>query len=231
MKLAIALITTAIAIDTSRRRHVTSPYKDNPALLVAAPPGAPARLAARQPGVGPAPRDPASPWPGGQAPTPQKHRPPTARRLAAHLGSGGEAPHSKGVAMHGSPRPGKAALAVLAVLATAPLAAAQNLEVHYINVGWGSAVFLKGPDGTTVLLEAGNTGDGTNEVVPYLQSIGHAPAAGFPYTIPGHQHCDHIGGLDEVIGAGYDVRVRNYYNGSTYASSCVDQWNAAAGGT
>jgi len=34
---------------------------------------------------------------------------------------------------------------------------AQNLEIHYINVGWGSSVFVKGPNGTTVLLEAGNT--------------------------------------------------------------------------
>lgn len=108
-----------------------------------------------------------------------------------------------------------------------------DLEIHYINVGWGSSVFVKGPGtaGKTVLLEAGNTGDGTNRVVPYLQSIGLAPSAGLDYTIVGHQHCDHMGGLDEVIQAGYDVRVANYDNGSTYASSCVDQWNAAAAGT
>ena len=115
------------------------------------------------------------------------------------------------------------------LLATA--AVAQQLEIHYINVGWGSSVLVKGPDGTTVLLEAGNTGKGTNEVVPYLQSIGLPPSAGLDYTIAGHQHCDHIGGLDEVVNAGYDVRVKNYYNGSSYASSCVDGWNAASAGT
>jgi beta-lactamase superfamily II metal-dependent hydrolase len=107
----------------------------------------------------------------------------------------------------------------------------QNLEIHYINVGWGSSVFVKGPNGTTVLLEAGNTGKGTSEVVPYLQSIGVPPASGFDYTIAGHQHCDHIGGMDEVINAGYNVRIRNYYNGSSYSSSCVTGWNAAAGTT
>src|SRR5438128_2778151 len=64
---------------------------------------------------------------------------------------------------------------------TAPL----PLEIHYINVGWGGAVFLKGPDGTTVLMEAGNTGKGTGQVVPYLQSIGATPAAGVDYTIAG----------------------------------------------
>ena len=105
---------------------------------------------------------------------------------------------------------------------------AQQLEIHYINVSWGGAVLVKGPDGTTVLMEAGNTGKGTAYVVPYLKSIGIMPANGLDYTIAGHQHCDHIGGLDEVVQAGYNVRIKNYYNGSSYASSCVDGWNVVA---
>jgi beta-lactamase superfamily II metal-dependent hydrolase len=109
--------------------------------------------------------------------------------------------------------------------------AAQQLEIHYINVSWGGAVLVKGPDGTTVLMEAGNTGKGNAYVAPYLQSIGITPANGLDYTIAGHQHCDHIGGLDEVVQAGYNVHVKNYYNGSSYASSCVDGWNAAAATT
>ena len=107
-------------------------------------------------------------------------------------------------------------------------ATAQQLEIHYINVGWGGSVLVKGPTGTTVLMEAGNTGKGTAYVVPYLQSIGLVPATGLDYTIAGHQHCDHIGGLDEVVNAGYNVHIKNYYNGSSYASSCVDEWNAKA---
>ncbi len=107
----------------------------------------------------------------------------------------------------------------------------QQLEIHYIDVGWGGSVLIKGPDGTTALLEAGGTGKGTSYVVPYLQSIGIQPANGLDYMIGGHQHCDHIGGLDEVINAGYNVRVKQYYNGSSYASSCVDGWNAAAATT
>src|SRR5256714_11133513 len=108
---------------------------------------------------------------------------------------------------------------------------AQTLEIHYIDVGWGGSVFIKGPTGITVLLEAGNTGMGTQYVVPYLKSIGVQPANGFDYMIGGHQHCDHIGGLDEVINAGYNVRIKQYYNGSSYASTCVDGWNAAAATT
>jgi beta-lactamase superfamily II metal-dependent hydrolase len=121
-------------------------------------------------------------------------------------------------------------LPVFLFLVVLPLAA-QNLEIHYIDVGWGGSVFIKGPDGTTVLMEAGNTGMGTQYVVPYLKSIGVQPANGIDYVIGGHQHCDHIGGLDEVIQAGYNIHIKQYYNGSTYASSCADGWNSASAGT
>ena len=118
------------------------------------------------------------------------------------------------------------------VLALLPISvAAQQLEIHYINVGWGGSVLVKGPNGTTVLLEAGNTGRGTGRVVPYLQSIGITPANGLDYTFAGHQHCDHLGGLDEVIQAGYNVHVKNYYNGSSTTSTCVTGWNSAAATT
>lgn len=122
-------------------------------------------------------------------------------------------------------------IATLAALLFPFSLAAQQLEIHVINVGWGQSTFIKGPTGVTMLLEAGNTGKGSAEVVPYLQSIGHAPSAGFDYTVVGHQHCDHAGGMDEVINAGYNVRVRNYYNGSTYSSSCITGWNSAAATT
>ncbi|MBV9495644.1 MAG: lamin tail domain-containing protein [Acidobacteria bacterium] len=107
----------------------------------------------------------------------------------------------------------------------------QNLEIHYIDVGWGGSVLIKGPNGTTVLLEAGDTGEGTAHVVPYLKSIGIQPANGLDYMIGGHQHCDHIGGLDEVISAGYNIHQKNYYNGSTTTSTCVTGWNTAAATT
>ncbi len=125
----------------------------------------------------------------------------------------------------------RAAALGCACVAVASGVRAQNLEIHTINVGWGSSVFVRGPDGTTVLLEAGDTGKGTARVVPYLQAIGVAPASGLDYTIVGHQHCDHLGGLDEVVAAGYDVHLANFDNGSNYTTSCVTQWNAAAAST
>jgi hypothetical protein len=45
---------------------------------------------------------------------------------------------------------------VFLFLVALPLAA-QTLEIHYIDVGWGGSVFIKGPTGITVLMEAGNT--------------------------------------------------------------------------
>jgi beta-lactamase superfamily II metal-dependent hydrolase len=106
-----------------------------------------------------------------------------------------------------------------------------KLEIHYINVQQGGATLVVGPDGTTVLIDAGGNGKGSSKVVPYLQSIGLAPSDGLDYTIAGHQHSDHIGGFDEVLAAGYDVRKRNYYNGSPYASATVDAWRAACTAT
>jgi beta-lactamase superfamily II metal-dependent hydrolase len=119
----------------------------------------------------------------------------------------------------------------LAILLSTVTLSAQQLEIHYIDVGWGGSVFIKGPSGTTVLLEGGDTGEGTAHVVPYLKSIGVQPANGLDYVIGGHQHCDHIGGLDEVINAGYNVHIKQYNNGSTYASSCADGWNTASAST
>jgi len=117
------------------------------------------------------------------------------------------------------------------ILGLSATASAQQLEIHYVNVGWGNSVLVKGPNGTTVLMDAGDTGMGTARVVPYLKSIGIQPANGLDYTIVSHQHCDHQGGMDEVVNAGYNVHVRNYNNGSSYSSSCVTQWNAAAATT
>jgi beta-lactamase superfamily II metal-dependent hydrolase len=123
------------------------------------------------------------------------------------------------------------ALLFAALCAVASVLAAGDLRIHTIDVGWGGSVLVQGPDGTTVLLEAGEANRGSDSVVPYLRRIGVRPENGLDYTIAGHQHCDHVGGLDEVINAGYDVHLKNYDNGSTYTSGCVTQWKAAAATT
>ncbi len=105
------------------------------------------------------------------------------------------------------------------------------LEVHQINVQQGSATLVIGPNGTTVLMDAGSTGKGS-EITGYLQSLGLNPADGLDYTIVSHQHSDHLGAMDEVVQAGYDVLVENWYNGSGYSTSAVTEYfNAMAGTT
>lgn len=105
------------------------------------------------------------------------------------------------------------------------------LEIHHINVQQGDCVFMVGPNGTTVLVDGGKNGKGNREVVPYLKSIGIEPSVGLDYMIGTHMDADHVGGLDEVIGAGYDVKRNVYDNGSTKSTSTVENYRTAAGST
>lgn len=72
------------------------------------------------------------------------------------------------------------------------------LKIHHINVGQGDAALIVSPTGVTMLIDAGNDGDGTAKVLPYLA------AQGITYLnciLCSHYHSDHLGGLDEVINA------------------------------
>ncbi|MBI1746773.1 MAG: MBL fold metallo-hydrolase [Acidobacteria bacterium] len=103
-----------------------------------------------------------------------------------------------------------------------------KLEIHYINVHWGTSILVIGPDGTTLLMDGGETGRGRTDVLPYLTSIGLAPEDGLDYMLLSHQHCDHAGGLPEIIRAGYDVRQKIYFNGSDRSSGCINRFFDAA---
>ncbi len=102
------------------------------------------------------------------------------------------------------------------------------LEIHYINVGWGTSVLVIGPDGTTLLMDGGREGMGVSKVIPYMESLGLRRADGLDYTMASHLHTDHINGLTEVLNGGYDVREANYYNGSTNSNSYVTAYRNAA---
>ncbi len=102
------------------------------------------------------------------------------------------------------------------------------LEIHYINVGWGTSVLVIGPDGTTLLMDGGRQGMGTAHVIPYMQSLGLMQSDGLDYMMASHQHSDHIDGLTEVMNNGYDVRLAVYYNGSSYNTQNVTNFRNAA---
>jgi beta-lactamase superfamily II metal-dependent hydrolase len=106
-----------------------------------------------------------------------------------------------------------------------------SLEIYSINVQQGASTLVIGPDGTTVLMDAGDDGKGAGEVVPYLKGLGLAPADGLDYTLASHLHDDHVGGFDEVFAAGYDVSENNWYNGSSHWSDDVQHYWTEASGT
>jgi beta-lactamase superfamily II metal-dependent hydrolase len=119
---------------------------------------------------------------------------------------------------------------------------AQNLEIHQINVSNGNAVFIKGPNGTTILYDSGDSGRGSTRVLPFLQSPtgggmpapGGSPRTALTYAIMSHQDSDHLGGADEIFGAGsslYDVQVKNYFNGSTKTGTQITEYLNAASAT
>jgi competence protein ComEC len=77
----------------------------------------------------------------------------------------------------------------------APLALADKLKVHYIDVGQGDSEFIELPDGKTMLIDAGNPENG-QDVVNYIKGLGHS---NIDYLIATHPHADHIGGMTTVV--------------------------------
>ena len=69
------------------------------------------------------------------------------------------------------------------------------LRVHYLDVGQADSEFIELPDGKTMLIDAGNKGDGSN-VVSYIKNLGYST---IDYLVATHPHEDHIGGMAEVI--------------------------------
>lgn len=85
-----------------------------------------------------------------------------------------------------------------------PQAAAQNLSVHFIDVGQGDSIFIHTPQGENILIDAGNKNKG-DAVVNYLKK---QKVKTIHYMISTHPDADHIGGLDEVLKA---FVVKNVY--------------------
>lgn len=70
------------------------------------------------------------------------------------------------------------------------------LEVHFLDVGQGDAIFIQTPTGRQVLIDGGRSGSGTvasvSEVVPFTDRS-------LDIVVATHLDADHIGGLAEVL--------------------------------
>lgn len=117
-----------------------------------------------------------------------------------------------------------AIVAVLAVFAAGPARA--ELSIHIINVDQADACLIISPTGGTMLIDAGDNGDGSSIVVPYLQGYG---LQALDYIVATHYHADHIGGIDEVVSyLGIDsVRVAVYDRGWSYTTPTYTSYASA----
>jgi competence protein ComEC len=114
-------------------------------------------------------------------------------------------------------------------ISTQASAAERNLEVHIIDVSQGDSFFIRSPSGMTVLLDAGNTGFGTEIVLPYLRGLG---ITSIDYIVASHYHMDHIGGLDEVVnGLGGQAQITKaaYDRGGTYRAKSFTEYISSIG--
>ena len=88
------------------------------------------------------------------------------------------------------------ALLLILLLTALPMAfSASALQVHYIDVGQADSIFIKAPNGETILIDAGNNGD-AKTIVDYLKK---QKVKKLDYVIGTHPHEDHIGSLDTII--------------------------------
>lgn len=69
------------------------------------------------------------------------------------------------------------------------------LKVHFLDVGQADSIFIQLPNNETMLIDAGNNGDGET-IVAYLKT---QKVTKIDYLIGTHPHEDHIGGMDTVI--------------------------------
>ncbi len=74
---------------------------------------------------------------------------------------------------------------------------AQNLQVHFIDVGQGDCIYVLTPDGYSLLIDAGDVKAGP-KVVQYLTALG---VKKIDVLVSTHPHSDHIGGMQAVLAA------------------------------
>lgn len=69
------------------------------------------------------------------------------------------------------------------------------LKVNYLDVGQGDSTFIELPNGETMLIDAGNPGDG-EKVISAIEEKGYKK---IDYLVATHPHSDHVGGMAEVV--------------------------------
>jgi beta-lactamase superfamily II metal-dependent hydrolase len=121
------------------------------------------------------------------------------------------------------------AAVVVALLASSANGQELSLNIYHIDVGQGDATLVVGPGRKTMLIDAGNTGQGKRSVLPLLADLG---ITSLDYVVASHYDADHIGGLDEVITGVTRVRRAVYDRGDIrgQGTQAYEDYVGAAGG-
>ena len=79
------------------------------------------------------------------------------------------------------------------------------MEIHFVDVGQGDAIYIEFPDGKDMLIDAGDRdSDNTEALINYIDNYGSA-SDGIDYVMLTHVDADHVGGMDNIL-AEYDVK-------------------------
>jgi competence protein ComEC len=74
---------------------------------------------------------------------------------------------------------------------------AQNLKIHFIDVGQGDSILIEEAGGKNILVDGGDSADRiAAEIINYLMDQNIKK---LDYIISTHPHADHIGGLADII--------------------------------
>ena len=80
-----------------------------------------------------------------------------------------------------------------AIIASATALPAQQLQIHFLDVGQGDAALIVTPRGRVVLIDAGSARSGVAEIL----QANHMDT--LDLAIASHNHADHIGGIADVL--------------------------------
>ena len=98
----------------------------------------------------------------------------------------------------------------------------QEVKVHFIDVGQADSIYIQLPDNNDILIDGGNTADGST-VVNYLRSQN---VDDIELMIATHPHEDHIGGLPAVLDAFFVVQIID--SGKTASTKTYSNYATAA---